>query len=317
MRLFGSDRIMNIMDTLGMEEGQVIEHPLVSRAIEVAQKRVEGHNFEIRKQLIEYDNVMNKQREVIYTLRRSILDGENIQERIAGAIEDAGHDLVGQHLSSDGGETVWDIEGMREYVKNKYGLSLTESKEQLNEMSKNEVTTLVCDGLQSLYREKEAAITPEHMRQLERIVLLQTIDAKWKDHLRAMDELKEGVGLRAYGQRDPLVEYQHEAFSMFQEMYALINREVAEILFKVQPLKDQQRRPKTVFSSLPQQAVHNDFTSLSDKAVRPVPGAAAPVSGEHRGPPPATPQKRDADKVGRNDPCPCGSGKKYKKCCGR
>jgi len=317
MRLFGSDRIMMIMDKLGMEEGQVIEHPLVSRAIEVAQKRVETHNFEVRKQLLEYDDVMNRQREVVYAMRRAILEGENIKNRIVQAIETAVENTTAQYLSSQTGESHWDMEGLRLSLKSRFGLDLHTANDALEQMTQDEVRDLIIKSLHEIYEAKEKAITTEHMRGLERFLLLQTIDSKWKDHLYAMDQLKEGISLRAFGQRDPLIEYKREGFNMFEEMYASIDEEVVDTIFKVQAAP-QPQKPRGVFSSLPQQFVHNDFTSLSENAVRPMQGdfgespfpQDAPVRQK-------APQQHAGPKVGRNDPCPCGSGKKYKKCCGK
>ncbi|MFA5059505.1 MAG: preprotein translocase subunit SecA [Candidatus Omnitrophota bacterium] len=314
MRLFGSDRIMNIMNTLGMEEGQVIEHPLVTRAIEIAQKRVETHNFEIRKQLLEYDNVMNKQREVIYRMRRSILDGENIKERILQAIDDAGYNLTLQYLSNE----PQDIEGMISALKSQFGFNLQASLDELSTMTKEQLTDFIIEQLKNAYHEKEKEVAPEHLRGLERIILLQTIDSKWKDHLYAMDQLKEGIHYRAFAQRDPLVEYQREGFLMFEQMYASISEEVAQTMFKVQAVAPKEQF-KGVFSSLPQQFVHSDFSSLSQQAgqrkAQQQPDQPQPQERQK----PAAPQTyhRAGPDVGRNDPCPCGSGKKYKKCCGR
>ncbi len=320
MRLFGSDRIMMIMDKLGMEEGQVIEHPLVSRAIEVAQKRVETHNFEIRKQLIEYDNVMNKQREVIYSLRRSILEGENIKERVKQAIDDAVFFMVGQYLLPEGGESGMDFEALDSALKANFGFSLSLPKDELAAMPPENLKSLACEEALKFYEEKEKAIGTEQMRYLERILLLQAIDSKWKDHLYAMDQLKEGINLRAFAQRDPLIEYQREGFTMFEAMYGSINEEVARIILKVQAAREHDK-PKSVFSSIPQQFVHQDFSSLAQQQAE---RAAMPPAQENfalrntkpQSPTPQTYQKAGPD-VGRNDPCPCGSGKKYKKCCGR
>ncbi len=315
MRLFGSDRIMNMMSTLGMEEGQVIEHPIVSRAIEIAQKRVEGHNFEIRKQLLEYDNVMNRQREVIYGLRRSILEGEETKERIIESLEDVVKFMVQQYLFTGEGESAWDIEGLLVSLKTSFGLDIYTIKEELNDMGQEQIEELIYQKMVDLYGHREQLIGAERMRGLERIVLLQTIDAKWKDHLYAMDQLKEGIGLRAFAHKDPLVEYQHEAFGMFEAMYDSIMQDVLDIIFKVEPAKNRER-PRSVFDSLPQEFVHNEFSSLSNRQSRPTrPEVLNPPQAENSGAPNV--QQRSTAKVGRNDPCTCGSGKKYKKCCGR
>ncbi|MDP8266944.1 MAG: preprotein translocase subunit SecA [Candidatus Aceula meridiana] len=317
MRLFGSDRIMSMMDSLGMEEGQVIENPIISRAIEIAQKRVETHNFEIRKHLLDYADVMNKQREVIYGLRQSVLNGENTKERIIEAIDLVVNTLVTQYLFTQTaeGETQWDIKGLVIFLKTNFGLNLNPEDESLKDLSQPEIEDLFFEKLKGLYEEKEKALSPEQMRELERIVLLQTIDSKWKDHLRTMDELRDGIGWRQYGQRDPVVEYRREGFEMFEMMYGSILQEAVGIVFRVEAVTDQDKR-RSVFRSVPQQFVHNEFSSLGPEGKRPQsprPGTA-PELGRPSAP---RPQQKTEKKVGRNDPCPCGSGKKYKKCCGR
>ncbi len=313
MRLFGSDRIMSMMDTLGMEEGQVIEHPLVSRAIEIAQKRVETHNFEIRKQLLEYDNVMNRQREVIYELRRSVLEGEHTKERVVDGIHNSIFDMVAQYLFSGQEERQWDIEGLVVALKTNFGLDIQSFQKDLEPMTQEQIENIFIEKVIVLYEQKENLIGIEQMRGLERIVLLQMIDNKWKDHLYSMDQLKEGIGLRAFAHKDPLVEYQHEAFGMFETMYHSIVQDAVEMVFRVEPAKEQSRF-KSVFSSLPQELVHSDFSSL-DKSQALIPQGPQGAPGGQ----PFRPESvvRDSEKVGRNDPCPCGSGKKYKKCCGR
>jgi preprotein translocase subunit SecA len=312
MRLFGSDRMMNLMNTLGMEEGQVIEHPWVSGAIEIAQKRVETHNFEIRKQLLEYDNVMNRQREVIYAMRRSILNGEDIKERIVLALEDHLKTLVKQYLFSGNVDAGMDLKGFNLALKTIFHLDASAVQGRFEQMSQEQIEDMVYEKILEIYTQKETLITTDQMRALERMILLQTIDLKWKDHLYAMDQLKEGIGLRSYAHRDPLVEYQREAFAMFEAMYDSIMAEAVEMVFKVEPVRDQQR-PKGVFSSLPQSFVHAEHSSLSSDQSSSVPGG---LPAESRSPS-RQPQARSQDKVGRNDPCPCGSGKKHKKCCGQ
>ncbi len=318
MRLFASDRIVGLMERLGMEEGQVLEHPWLTKAIENAQRRVEGHNFEIRKRLLEFDDVMNRQREVIYDMRRFILESPNVKHLILEEIEGVAADSVAQHVSALPGEEGLDLEGLKVSLKTRFHYDPQEDNDKLKNMPREDVQRVVADGLTALYADKEKDIGEGQLRHIERMVLLQTIDAKWKDHLYAMDQLKEGIGLRSYGQRDPVIEYKKEGFQMFQAMYASIHQEVAEIIFKVQHAAPAQR-VKSVFASLPKRLVHDEVSSLSksapaaervgrgmaaDAAPTAVPAAAEPV--RHAGP-----------KIGRNDPCPCGSGKKYKKCCGQ
>ncbi|MFA6379403.1 MAG: SEC-C metal-binding domain-containing protein, partial [Candidatus Omnitrophota bacterium] len=314
MRLFGSDRMMGLMNTLGMEEGQVIEHPWVSGAIEIAQKRVETHNFEIRKQLLEYDNVMNRQREVIYAMRRSILEGEDIKERMVQALEDSIRAAIEQYLFSKDVQSGPDLEGLNLYLKTAFHLDISFTQEQFEQMSQEQIQAMLFEKAFEVYTQKESLITVDQMRGLERMIFLQTIDTKWKDHLYAMDQLKEGIGLRAFAHRDPLVEYQHEAFGMFESMYDSVMQEAIEIVFKVEPLRDHQK-VKSVFSSLPQQFVHAEHSSLSLSEPPSAPSQNLP-SGIRESSAPEM-QTRGGPKVGRNDPCPCGSGKKYKKCCGQ
>ncbi len=333
MRLFASDKLMSIMDKMGMEEGQVLEHPWLSRAIESAQRKVEGHNFEIRKHLLEFDNVMNKQREVIYDMRRTVLERENVKDYIFEAIEDLVYGVLDQYLSALTEEGTFDFEGLRSYLQANFHFELLDpdtdaQKEKLLAMPREELIALVLEGLKALYAQKEEEIGAEHLRHLERMLLLHTIDSKWKDHLYAMDQLKGGVGLRSYGQRDPLLEYKKEGFEMFQMMYSSINQEVAELIFKIQPASSEQlqRQPRGVFSSLPQNLVHNEVSGMA--AARQNAQAAGAMLGggsnaSSAGQPGASdrsspePLRKSGPKVGRNDPCPCGSGKKYKKCCGK
>ena len=314
MRLFASERIMMMMDKMGMEDGQVIEHPWVARALEVAQKRVETYNFEIRKQLIEYDNVMNKQREAIYGLRRSILKADNVKDRVVEAIESEVSFMAEQFLYGGNEEVEWDIDGLGANLWNKFHFDLSPHKETLREKNLDEIKELISGEVLALYNKKEQEFSAESFRAMEKFILLNTIDSKWKDHLYAMDHLKSGVGLRAYGQRDPLLEYKKEGFEMFQMMFDTINQEVAEMVFKARPVSDGPVHKKSIFDSVPQEFVHKDFSGLSQATRSQSPGEG--VGSQVEEPPKATPIRKAGPKVGRNDPCSCGSGKKYKKCCG-
>jgi len=311
MRLFASDKIIGVMDKLGMEEGQVLEHPWLTKAIETAQRRVEGHNFEIRKHLLEYDNVMNKQREVIYDLRRSVLESTDMKDLVEGAIEDAVFQSVMGHLFSGDEEMTFDVEGLENYLKLTFHCDLGGEKEKMKEMAEEEVKDLVLKKVLAVYAKREEEFGTEQLRHIERMLLMQTIDSKWKDHLYAMDQLKEGINLRSFAQRDPLIEYKREGFDMFQIMYDSIHQEVAELIFKIQPV-DPSQKLKSVFSSLPQQFVHDEALGLSQSAPQPAqqPNAESQPSAP-------VPIQKSGPKIGRNEPCPCGSGKKYKKCCGR
>ncbi|MCX5709467.1 MAG: preprotein translocase subunit SecA [Candidatus Omnitrophica bacterium] len=306
MRLFGSDRLIGIMDKLGLEKGQVIEHPWVAGSIEIAQRRVEQHNFEIRKQLLEYDNVMNKQREIIYTQRRSTLEGASLKENILEIIDSLVEAIIALHVIENQ-ET--DLAALNTAIKLKFGVEFSLS--DLSGKNKHDLTSSIIQEIEKAYEEKEKSVGPDLLRHLERMVFLQIIDAKWKDHLYAMDSLREGIGLRAYGQRDPLVEYKREAFNMFSQMMSGIEEEAVETIFKLQPAK--QERFKGVFSSAAQELLHPEAGGLESAAAQAAPEDASPIIPSRVAPKPV---QSSGPKVGRNDPCPCGSGKKYKKCCG-
>jgi preprotein translocase subunit SecA len=318
MRLFASDKIIGIMDKLGMEEGQVLEHPWLTKAIEGAQRRVESHNFEIRKHLLEYDDVMNRQREVVYDLRRSVLESRDVKGLILEAVKDAARGAVDQYLYSNGSdpEAVSDIEGLDNYLKAAFHFELGARKEKLSEMDQEGAKEFIYKELTGLYVQREENIGAEQLRHIERMLLMQMIDSKWKDHLYAMDQLKEGVGLRSFAQRDPLVEYKKEGFIMFQTMYAAVHQEVAELIFKIQKAGPAQKQ-RSIFSALPRQFVHDEVSGLTPSAARQAQGAAPLFPEEDSRPAVTAPVHKSEPKVGRNDLCPCGSGKKYKKCCGQ
>ncbi len=336
MRIFGSDRIMKIMDRLGMEEGQDIQHPFVTKAIETAQKRVEAHNFDIRKQLLEYDGVMNKQREVIYAERQRVLRGsaEAVAEHIREMIDDVVDGAVGTYLGSKSPEE-WDVKGLVEWARSRFVVTVGAGEVE-TAPDVEAVCDWVSDRVKAAYAAKEQALGVERMRHLERMVLLHVIDTKWKDHLYAMDNLREGIGLRAYGQRDPLVEYQHEGFAMFETMVASIKEEALELMLKVQPVEPE--RVVGVFDAVPKEFIHSESSPTTARdlaAATPtaetagaevLEGVTMPQRGRTAssarslGRAPVSklqPQHRETPKVGRNDPCSCGSGKKYKKCHGQ
>ncbi|MDP2942775.1 MAG: preprotein translocase subunit SecA [Candidatus Omnitrophota bacterium] len=310
MRIFGSDRIKFIMDKLGMEEGQSIEHPLVSRSIETAQKRVEAHNFEIRKQLLEYDNVMNKQREVIYSERRAILEGKDLKDYIFGMIESALDVAMDIHMNEKTRSDGWDIDGFSEWLHAKFAIALPP---ELFKAERQEIREKILEIATKSYEKREQSFGAEAMRHIEKTILLDMIDSKWKDHLYAIDILKEGIGLRAYGQVDPLIEYKNEGYAMFEDMFNRIQEDALEFIFRVQVVKEE--RVRGVFDAVPQQFIHQEMQPLSARgpqAMGPHPMDVANAPADAR----QAPIHRETPKVGRNDPCPCGSGKKYKKCCG-
>jgi len=306
MRLFGSDRLIGLMDKLGLEEGQVIEHPWVSGSIEIAQRRVEQHNFEIRKQLLEYDNVMNKQREIIYGQRRQTLEGVSLKENILDILEKSIENTFNLFL---GQNQELNLAGLAAEMKLIFGLEFESAK--LESLSNAQIKEELYKAAVNAYAEKEKSIGSDLLRHLERMVFLQIIDSKWKDHLYAMDYLREGIGLRAYGQRDPLIEYKREAFEMFAQMISGIEEDAIETVFKLQPVRPE--RFRGVFSAVPKELTHHE-TSQFEKAEEELQKEGIPVVSPEA---PKKPVKLAGPKVGRNDPCPCGSGKKFKKCCGR
>jgi len=283
MRIFGSDRISGLMSRLGMEEDMPIENKLVSRAIENAQKKVEAHNFDIRKHLIEYDDVMNKQRIEIYSFRREILQGEGLKDRTYSMIEDAVDEIISIYCPENKHPEEWDLKGLHDAV---FGIFSTPYS--LTPKSLEDARESLTSAIKETYGKREAEIGSDMMRYIEKTVMLQVVDTQWKDHLLGMDHLKEGIGLRGYGQRDPLTEYKKEAFEVFAEMTDRISIEVLSRLFKIQVKKEEG------IKEMPKRQTLNYNINSS--------GTQQPV--------------KKGEKVGRNDPCPCGSGKKYKKCCG-
>jgi preprotein translocase subunit SecA len=326
MRIFGSDRISGLMQRLGMEEGQEIEHALVTRAVETAQKRVEGRNFEIRKHLLEYDDVMNRQREIIYEERNQVLEGVSLTEHVMEILEDVVSDLVVQHLNPELREEERNEEGFKAAFYAKFGIHLKDAyftKHDFEDWQNN-----LIEQVKTAYRVKMEQFGVERSHFLERYLMLQVIDSKWKEHLRAIDELREGIHLRAYGQRDPLVEYKRESFSMFEQMTATIKDEVVEFLFKVKAVREEEK-VKTAMTPSQQQYLHPEAQRMPaiqepSHIQSPVNEPGGPAGFREVGTPPrgmrpsqtAQPIHRDQPKVGRNEPCPCGSGKKYKKCHG-
>ena len=302
LRIFGADRIKGLMERMGMEEGEPIEHRLITRAIANAQSKVEAHNFDIRKHLLEYDDVMNKQREVIYALRRDILSRDDLKGDVLVRIEDIGAGLVGQYAGADMGPDEWDWTALQESVLKQFNVRLALGDEERAEISSAALEETLIDHVKAAYEAKEEKFTPPVLRHLEKVILLQTVDGLWKDHLLNMDHLKEGIGLRGYGQRNPLQEYQKEGFALFEGMLQKIDEDVVEKLCTVQIADPSElervREMEVAGQRRPQQMVMS--------------GGGAPAQPRQQ----RQTFRRDVDKVGRNDPCPCGSGKKYKKCHG-
>ncbi len=311
MRLFGSDRIMKIMDRLGIEEDQPIEHSLVTKSIETAQKRVEAHNLEIRKHLLKYDDVMNKQREIIYAERQKAFDEPDIKQHALEMIDDVMDEAMDEFVPKDTLPDEWNLRGLTDWMRRHFGLHVRFDGVDLETVEAGEIFETLQQVVRSAYEERERRLGFETMREIERVAILRAVDSRWKDHLYAMDLLKEGIGLRGYGGKDPLVEYKHEAFNLFSEMIADVKLGAAEFLFRVQvaePEKLEEPAPapsQTVLTS-------HDLSTSSFGSEAPQQAAAASDAPRQAAKVPV----RVGQKIGRNEPCPCGSGKKYKKCCG-
>jgi len=295
LRIFGGERISNIMSRLGMEEGEPIEHGLISRAIENAQSKVEGHNFDIRKHLLDYDDVMNQQREVIYRQRRDLLMGEDINDTVKDMIDDKAEQFAADFVDERALPEDWDWKGLSDTVFKQFNYRLKEfDHDTLDGLDREGLSQEIYDQTLAAYAEREKMIGTENLRHLERIVMLQTVDNLWKDHLLSMDHLKEGIGLRGYAQQNPLIVYKKEGFDLFQDLIERIKEETLAILFRIQLAEPQSLQ---------------EMQKAQDQELIYSGGDAAPAKKQ--------PMRREEKKVGRNDPCPCGSGKKYKKCCGR
>jgi preprotein translocase subunit SecA len=301
MRIFASDRISGIMQSLGMEEGIPIESKLITRQIERAQKQVEGRNFEIRKHLLEYDDVMNKQREAIYAIRRDLLEGADQQEYIQALAEDILMEMVDKYAPREKNPKDWDLDGLRINVGNQFGIDIATLGFDLKQVSYEQLSETLTATLKQIYLGKETKAGPPFMRYQERMIMLQVLDMQWKDHLYALDHLKEGIGLRGYGQRDPLIEYKKESFEMFEALNARREEETLRYLFHFQPLtvEEQQDRMHQQEEMRRRQAREQNLVYAA--------GGDGSVAQ----------RKREVAKVGRNDPCPCGSGRKFKKCHGK
>ncbi len=297
LRIFAGDRISGIMKRLGMEEGVPIESKLISRRIEASQKAVEGQNFEARKHLLEYDDVMNKQRTAVYTLRRKIMEQSDQKEYVLGIADDVTREFVENRCGRDVHPDQWDFSGLRNDIFTQFGFDIRPEGLEQKRLNTDEIIEVLTQDVRKKYEEKEALLTPEVMRWHERMILLQVVDSQWKYHLLAMDDLKEGIGLRGYGQKDPLIEYKKESYEMFQAMLNRVDEEVLRFLFLMQPVQEEEQVKEIERRQRRQQA-------------------ELILSGADDGSAAVKTVVRSGDKVGRNDPCPCGSGKKYKKCHG-
>ncbi|HUE90374.1 MAG TPA: preprotein translocase subunit SecA [Vicinamibacterales bacterium] len=344
MRIFGSDRISGLMQRLGMEEGVPIEHGMVTKAIERAQRQVEAQNFSVRKHLLEYDDVMNKQRESVYTLRREILEGKvhltedeigDTRAYVMATAEEIVDEKIQLFAGQDTDEDEWDLEALRRELTMVFGLTDTDYEEiGLDNKSSDELRDMVWERVRTRYEEKEKIVPSDLLRRVERDLMLQIVDAQWKDHLYSLDHLKEGIGLRGYGQRDPLVEYKKESFTLFQDMRRRIEEEIVRYLWwlkiegedpEAAPIRAPRPGPRR-----PSALSYNDPSAARAPAFVGAGAAATATGGMAAGASPRAPQparvggddapiktvRREEPKIGRNDPCWCGSGKKFKKCHG-
>ncbi len=291
MRLFAGDKVKTIIETLKMPEDEPLEAGLLTKTIETAQGRVEGRNFDIRKHVLQYDNVMNKQREVIYSERRKVLLGENLKDNISAMIDALIDKAVNMYTTDDKHSENWDIDGFIKYIAEVFALLINFDGENINSLNRETLRERIRTAVDRHYARQEAEFGEDAFREVERIVLLRNVDMKWMDHIDAMDQLKQGIGLRAIGNEDPVIAYQVEGFDMFEEMTASIQQDTVKMLMRVRPQEKLQRREVA------------KITGVSG-------GDASSIGGRPQ------PIVKKEKKVGRNDPCPCGSGKKYKKCCG-
>jgi preprotein translocase subunit SecA len=311
MRIFASERVAGLMQKLGMQEGEAIEHPWVTKAIENAQRKVEGRNFDIRKQLLEFDNVANDQRKHVYEQRRELMEAEDVSENIQGIRHDVVNEIIDGFIPPQSYHESWKIEGLVHTLQSDFGhpIPVDDWIKENENLTEDEIRLRVVTEIEDHYKRKEAQVGIDVMRQFERAVMLQVLDSHWKEHLSAMDHLRQGIHLRGYAQKDPKQEYKREAFDMFAKMLQALMRDVIGILSKVEvraredvEALEEQRRKEAEQKQL---EIHETSSALSEEK----PPAEAPAS--------QSPVVRRGTKVGRNDPCPCGSGKKYKQCHGR
>jgi preprotein translocase subunit SecA len=331
MRIFAKEWVSNLLQRLGMEEGVPIESRLITKRIEAAQKAVEGQNFEARKHLLEYDDVMNKQREAVYGLRRQLLEGLDqkeliLEDYVSGILTD----LMDEFAPREKHAEDWDTKGLKDAVFTRFGVDIFAEGVKVDALNRQELGDAIFQKLQQRYDAKEGLIGPEAMRHHERMIMLSVLDSQWKDHLLNMDHLKEGIGLRGYGQHDPLVEYKRESFDMFEAMMKRFQEDTVRYLYLMQILErpveqpvaeaetpetfpvdgdgNGHRRPRNIATSVDD--LEEAFQRRKRKELEQARMAGA---GEYQ---PVQQVVRGTAKIGRNDPCPCGSGKKYKKCCG-
>jgi preprotein translocase subunit SecA len=332
MRLFGSDRIVKLMEKMGLEEGQELTHPLLNRSIQQAQKRVEGHNFQQRKRTLEYDDVMNKQRGVIYGFRNEIINSTDVRDRLMDIMEEVVVDKVVQFTNAESEFSEWKVRQLADWVNLNFPLGLPEAEILKAAESGQEkpvsgslydglsqqqfaLCTFISDSIRKAYEIKISFENPEALKEVERFTILSAIDKLWQEHLYEMDSLRHSIGLRAHGQRDPLLEYKSEAFKIFDELMVNVKTEICHNIFRS---ASSMMAFENFLKNVPQQTLHQNTSAFGNtatgasKASDVVSEAAAAAEAQAKAKP-----VRTGPKVGRNDPCPCGSGKKYKNCCGR
>src|SRR5438034_3495260 len=334
MRIFGGERVKALMFRLGMTEGVPIESKLISRRIENAQKSVEAQNFDARKHLLEYDDVMNKQRETIYAIRRSALEGKDQRDYVIGIAEDIARELVATYCGRELHPGQWNVTQFLAEANSQFGVDAKAAGADPATLNHDQLSDAIAEAVAKKYEDKEKQLTPDLMRWLERRIILDVVDGQWKDHLLSLDHLKEGIGLRGYGQKDPLVEFKKEAFVLFEDMMARIDNETVRYLFHIQIQQGEPPQAREPRPEPPRQppsaaaAVASAAARASEEPPANLPGFAREMERRQQrqqrelqyqtGPAQAEAPKpvRAGAKVGRNDPCPCGSGKKYKKCHG-
>ena len=299
MKIFGGDRIVKVYERLGADEDMPINSKMISNAVESAQKKVEGKNFSIRKHVLQYDDVMNSQREIIYAQRKQVLDGDNLKDNVLHMIDDSIERMVNGYVDMDG---VINTESLKQDIETSFGIEDVAALKDENAIAEDVINELK-EKTHEIYENKENEFGSENMRELERVVMLKVVDQKWMDHIDDMDELKNGIGLRAYGQKDPVVQYRLEGADMFDDMIEALKDDVAKIMLNIQKKEENVKRTETAEIT---------GAGLEDTAINLVDGTVKPKEGGLN-----KTVVNTEPKVGRNDPCPCGSGKKYKNCCGK
>jgi preprotein translocase subunit SecA len=309
MRIFASDRVKGLMQKLGMQEGESIEHPWVTKAIENAQRKVEAHNFDIRKHLLEYDDVANDQRKVIYQQRAELMESEDIAENVQAILHDVVDNVISAHVPPGSLDEQWDVPGLTESLKNEFGtqFDLPAWLDEDPDLHEETLRDRIQDEIREVIKAKEQVIGSEMMRRFEKDVMLQILDHTWKEHLAAMDYLRQGIGLRGYAQKNPKQEYKREAFEMFQQMLERIKHDVVSVVTRFQVQSEQELAAMEAERQKQQmQFKHEEVASALSTDEQ----AAGAEEKEQ-------PFRREGRKIGRNEPCPCGSGKKYKQCHGK